>query len=67
MSPDDPTTPQATPQQLVVEMVAALRTAETDEAVLDILAAHIVTIAPGEDAVHDACSAIEALAAKRAE
>jgi len=56
------------PATLISGTVAALRNREgTDTGLLDILAEHILTMTPADKAVADAASAIEALAARRAE
>jgi hypothetical protein len=55
-------------ETVVSETVAALRNSEgTDIGLLDILAEHIVTMNPADDAVANAAAAIEALAARCAE
>jgi hypothetical protein len=57
-----------TPETLISGTVAALRNCEaTDTELLDILAEHILTMTPAANGVTDAASAIEALAARRAE
>ncbi len=63
-SPDDPQTPEA----LIARTVNTLREADgTDVELLDILSEHVLTVTPSKTDLSDAVSAIETLAAERAE
>lgn len=68
MTDEAPPDNSATPETLIARTARSLRDADgTDVELLDILSKHILTVRPAETAINKAVSAIEALAAKRAE